>query len=542
VAISVKDTGGTVFTFNGAVQKVTAAGAGAPSFAMEAEDFDETDWVLNEDAAQLTVSTYVGLRTAFGPFPVANATGLKVKSGALPKGMALTGAGGKWWVTGFPTKAAGNTRVVLQAVNGKAAGVTFALNYTILPLPLEATGNFNGVAMVSSATTTNFGAVTVTVSASGKISGKILTQPKTYSFTAAGFDATEAGQFAVTNAQFTANFKKETPIPLMFTVDSSALGMAGLKSVGELPTEIDVEILSRNGWSDKVFAPERETALRLALDYETGLLSKAPGGYYTIALPVNEAFVDEELGGENGLAGTGYLTLTVDKKGKTKVAGKLADGTSVSMAGTLLLFGGQPSLMLYTAPKAYSGGCFMANVGIAREPVTGRVLLEGEALWESKNARATGVQGDGFLLALDVLGGWYSTKATLGQMYANAADGWFAEAQDWIVTVKPDKKGTGFSALPSCGSANNPACLKLSVKTKTGLFTGSFNENVGAKKPASRKLEGVLTPALTAVYGDDSPKELGFSGRGFFLLPQTIPYKYNKSGDFLLTLDCGCGE
>ena len=540
VAISVKDEGGMAIPFSGAVQKVSAVGAGAPNFDMDAGDFTGSGWVFDADAAQLTASTFVGVRTAFGPFPVANATGVKVKSGSLPKGMSLTQADGAWWVSGFPTKDAKNVRVVLQAMNGKAAGVTFALVYTILPLPQEATGTFDGVATVLIAsvvpTQENYGTVTLTVSASGKISGKIVTQPKTYAFSAAGFDAAEGGKFSLTNAQFTARFKKETPIPLELELDlGDGLGWALLRTPSgkEGAEYVQGAYLARDGWADKALASEREAALRLALNYESGLLSKAPGGYYTIALPLSEHFRD------NGLDGTGYLTVTVDKKGKVKAAGKLADGTAVSMATALRLGENmEPYLNLYTAPKAYSGGCFLGGVAIDRELVTGRILANGVASWESRNPRATGVQGEGFYLILEPVGGWYATKDSLRQMYANADDGWFAEAQDWSVEVSANSKGTGFNALPSCKSPDNAPCLKLSVKMKTGVLSGSFSETVGSKK-VTRKLQGVLTPTLTAVHGYEPE---GFSGRGFFLLPQTAPYKYNKSDDFLLMLDCGCGD
>jgi len=545
VAIKVVDEGGTEVTFNGAVQKVTVVGANAPNFdagAMEGA-IDNPDWTLGTDASQLAVTSYIGVRAAFGPFPVVNGSTVRVKSGSLPKGMSLTQADGAWRVAGLPTKTANNVRLVLQAMNGKDAGVTFALVYTILPLPQEAFGNFTGFAKVMSETANDFGSVSLTVSAAGKISGKIVTAPKTYSFTAAGFDTAEDGVFMVTNPQFAATFKKETPIPLELAVVSRDLGEAYLYSAEPEPVMIEARLF-RNGWSDKVLAPKREEALRLALDYPDGALARAPGGYYTMALPVNENYLEHDLGGENGLAGTGYLTLTVDKKGKTKLAGRLADGTAVSMAGALLTVGGYPMLLPYTAPKAYSGGTFVAEIALVRDASTGGVLLHREsmAMWESRNPRATGVQGAGFQLVLNVAGGWYATRDSLRQMYANAAEGgWLADAhQGWDVELTANSKGNGFNALPSCGSADNPACLKIAVKMNTGLITGSFNEDVGAKKPASRKIFGVLTPALTTPDGYGGFE--GLSGAGFYLIPQTAPYKYNQSGNFTLTPDCGCGD
>ena len=526
VGISVSDADSTI-TLNGAAQKITVVGSGAASFDMDSGAINPS-WVLDADAAQLTASTYVGLRTAFGAFPVTGATVVKVKSGSLPSGMSLVNDGGTWWVSGIPTKVAANARVVLQAMNGKDGGTTFALNYTILPLPREAYGTFSGTgAYYQTPFAMGYGLSSLTVSASGKISGKVTVQSLTYSFSAAGYDAFDGDVFVVTNALFVAKYKKET-VPLKLQVNPALPGMAQLGAPDGSGYPVLSGALYRDGWSDSSLAPEREEALRLALNYDSGVLSKAPGGYYTVALPLH--------GGDDagtGLLGTGYLTLTVDKKGKVKTSGKLADGTSVSMSSTLAM----PSttnlnLYLLNAPKAYQGGLLLTIMEFGRDSLTGRILLDGEAFWSNQNPKATSTGG--FALGLDVVGGWYSKTDSLIDMYAS--DGWFAKAQDWEVSVAPNAKGTGFAALPSCGSDDNPACLKLSVKTKTGLFSGSFTETVpGVKKPVTRKLEGVLTPTLT-----DADGLGGISGMGFYLLPQTTPHKFNLSGDFVLEPDCGC--
>ena len=547
VAISVEDLGGTKITLNGAAQKIDVVGTDAPG------------WLLDTETAQITGSTFIGVQTVFGPFAVVNATGVKVKSGALPVGMSLTSVNGAWWVTGVPSKAASNARVVLQAMNGKSGGTTFALNYTVAPLPREVTGTFNGAGQfAASALDTTMGLASLTVSAAGKISGKLTSPQKVYTFSATGFDAAPDGQFVVTNAQFTANAKKEAPVPLNLMVSvEDGLGGAVVWSVAGYEIDDDGEEepvdeggtvepreqvtsqkwlpaieanLYRDGWSDSPLAPAREAALRLALNYNSGALSSAPGGYYTAALSPSR-----NQGTAAGQEGSGFLTMTLDKKGKVKVAGRLADGTSVSLSSALLLSDTAFGLNLFSAPKTYSGGYLLVETGFARDSQTGTILVDGDALWENRNPKATGVQGEGFRLRLEVLGGWYSKKTSLVQMYPAAADGWNAEAQGVEIDLKANKRGTGFDASP-CKSEDNPACLKLSVKMKTGLFKGTLIEAASGKKV---KLLGVLTPALTQVYGYE---QNGFSGKGFFLIPQASPYKHNKSGNFVLWPDCGCGE
>ena len=522
VGIDVRDLNGTGITLNGAAQKIEVVGASAPSFAINGGDITNPDWTLDTDAAQLTVSTYIGLRTAFGPFLVTPNATVKVKSGSLPSGMSLANEGGAWWVKGVPSKVATGGRVVLQAMDGKSGGTTFALNYTILPLPREAYGNFSGTgAYYESMVRYGYGLASMTVSAAGKISGKVVVQSLTYSFSATGYDALVGDEFVITNA--TAKYKKEI-VPLTLKVNSVLPGTA---EIGLVTFPGVTGLLYRDGWSDSSLAPEREDALRLALNYDSGVLSKAPGGYYTIAMPLTGG--DD---GGTGLNGTGYLTLTVDKKGKVKTSGKLADGTSVSMSSMLMMPNTTTlNLCLLNAPKAYQGGLLMTVMGITRDPVTGRVLVNGDALWANQNSKAT--SAGMFNLGLDVVGGWYSKTDSLADMYAT--EGWIATNQNWSVNVAFNAKGTGLNTLPSCGSDDNPACLKLSVKPKTGLFNGSFKETVSGKS-VTRTLQGVLTPALTDVDGLG-----GISGMGFYLIPQTTPHKFNQSGDFILEPDCGCG-
>jgi hypothetical protein len=317
---------------------------------------------------------------------------------------------------------------------------------------------------------------------------------------------------------------------MQMTVNTDAPGITTLTSEVGAPILVDA-VLNRDGWSDKEgLTIEREAAFRLALDYDSGLFSKAPGAYYTLLVKPNTDSTDA------GLAGTGYLTVTVDKKGKVKTAGKLADGTSVSMSSVVQLKAAEPTLVLFNAPRTYSGGCFLAGLTFSREALApGRVLLNGSAQWENRNPRAT--SGGDFSFALDVQGGWYSKKDTLKKMFNND-DGLVASALDWHIDAAFNAKGTGLNALPACkkNPLSNPACLKLSVKPKTGLFSGSFIEEVGGKS-VTRKMQGVLTPALT-----DADGLTGIAGAGYFLIPQTVPFKFNQSGDFMLEPDCGCGD
>ena len=519
VAIKVSD-GTTVIPFNGAAQTFSIVGLNAPSVTG-----DTTDPAFDAYTATLTASTYAGLKTDFGPLAVQNADNLKVKSGSLPAGMSLTkDAVGNWWVSGVPTKTANGARVVLQAVQGKTVGTTLALDYTVLPLPREAFGNYNGwVTFSPDGTDVAYGTATLTVSAAGKITGKLILPSKTYSLAATGYDALTAEGFCLTNG-LVAKAKNES-YPMAFYVSTNAPGAALLLSESGVFPQI-VANLNRDGWTDKEGLTDgRDAALRLALNYAAPNLSKASAGYYTMVLSSTN----------NMLAGSGYLTITIDKKGNVKAAGKLADGTAVSMSSVLLVdeATGTPGLSFATAPKAYSGGFFAVwTTSFAYEAIApGRIQLFGEGLWESSNTKAP------FSIGLDAAGGWYPQNAKLTEMYtwpeAATSTNWFATASAWEgegygIWVNPNAKGTGFNALPKSGP-ENPKGLKLSVVAKTGLFSGSFTEVVG-NKSVTRKVMGVLTPALPNVSDG-----LGIAGAGFYLVPQ------NQSGKFELEVNCGCG-
>ncbi|MCL1921847.1 MAG: thioredoxin family protein [Kiritimatiellaeota bacterium] len=385
---------------------------------------------------------------------------------------------------------------------------------TFSPLPAETLGSFNGWAVVTNGAETAQGLATMTVSASGKISGKLTLPGKTLSFSSPGYDTLADGTLMVA-AGLSATYKKEA-FPLALSVTTNAPGVVAIASAdGTIAAR-----LNRNGWSDKVLSPERDAALRLALNYPAAALSKAPSGYYTLVIPATAETVAA------GLAGTGYLTLTIDKKGKTKAAGKLADGTSVSMSGVVLLDeDNKPYMRIFVSPKAYSGGVFLAPLAVH---FSGCARLSGDALWESRNPKATAVLDEGFRFALPVQGGWYAKTATLRTMYAG--EGFSAEIPDGHVYFAFNAKGTALLAA-TCDE-ENPACLKVAVKSTTGLFSGSYREPPadGAKKGVTRKLFGVLTPALTQDGAD-------FAAAGFIPLPQVSPHKHTQSEAVLLRVE-----
>jgi hypothetical protein len=126
--------------------------------------------------------------------------GWKLAVAGLPAGLKLVQdkTTGAYSVTGIPTKAVTNT-VTFTATNGKEKEVA-TITVSVAALPAWANGTYDGAYYTYDGDETNaMGAVSLTVSAAGKVSGKILTGGKTYSFAAASIEAfdAEAGEFVV---------------------------------------------------------------------------------------------------------------------------------------------------------------------------------------------------------------------------------------------------------------------------------------------------------------------------------------------------------
>ncbi|MCX6986188.1 MAG: hypothetical protein NT118_15780, partial [Lentisphaerae bacterium] len=245
-----------------------------------------------------------------------------------------------------------------------------------------------------------------------------------------------------------------------------------------------------------------------------------PTGYYTATLP------------GNGEYGSGYLALTVDAAGKVKTAGKLADGTVVSLGGTLILDETEPGrvfAVIYASPAAYKDSCLFGLAEFVKGD--GHVfvrLLDGVPfLWENYNPLSTqDYPSNGFARDLGLSGGLYDNMIDLQTYYANGLTvGGINPPPSLFVAVKytdfdpeseaekpPKKTTTVIEEVPDAGVSpdglvlaglaapkadtpkkvidpdtkeffgeynyadlNNPTGLTISFTQATGIFKGSFN-------------------------------------------------------------------
>jgi len=434
-------------------------------------------------------------------------------------------------VYGVPTKACTNTATFTKkigAVTHKASAT-----FVVAGLPYWAVGTFNGRLDDGS------GSATLTVAATGKISGKVVTGGKTWSFSAVGFEAVDETAEEVETLDIVAESKSGS------VVQEVSLAVSAASATGSFG-DLAPMTLWRNGWKDK--------------NATDGL--KPYVGLYTVQL-------------EGDDAGYGYLSLTLDAKGNCKAAGKLPDGTAAS--GTLPLVWDSeadvPFAVWQLAPSAYKGGCVG---GILNWDEEKKVSAEG-VHWTSCAPTASGEYGAGFDRNLSAKGAWYDKLATLASYYNSLT--FNADAPELDVTVKSvdyddggkrvttsettaidasvldcwggltlslDAKGTAF--VVDQGAATRPvqdrdtqewkyegkndAALTFSFTKATGIFKGSFtcwydyvSSMDNTKDPAK---ETVAHTSKKVSY--EGVMVLGDALRGYYLWERTGSYTDEKSG------------
>jgi hypothetical protein len=297
-------------------------------------------------------------------------------------------------------------------------------------------------------------------------------------------------------------------------------------------------------------------------------LAASYAGYYTASLPGTNDY------------GSGYLLLTADKMGGVKTAGKLADGESVSLSGSLILDeAGRVWTVLSATPRAYRGGGLFGVAEFFESGEDAKIALRAldgvPFCWENLNALAARECKTDFHRRPCIDGGWYDTIGNLYRFYEGKKltvgtesmptpeilDGtnrfgsacWNPDGIALRVVTNAQGVMTGLAApkvdtpVKTDGSYDyeNPANavgLTLVWTRSTGVFKGNFKAwfDYGVTHTSKTiSYEGVLTPGR-------SDMSDGSAGRGFFLLSSEgqnrsaydsmKPYSFSGSYDLKILL------
>lgn len=577
--------GGTVTNVSKKAWALATLGADAPGtpVAGGADAWGKPVAYDSASAAATNIALRVGVRAEIA---VADKTATAVKSvaGRLPTGLKVEQdrASKAWFIRGVPTKAGAFEALVQATYRDEATrkavpGTTTAFGFDVAPLGAAA-GTFNGLAATSDTTNgaPRLASIALTAAATGKLSAKVQIAGKSYTFAAAGYEVAE--QEADGSVRLQAELenvakvkvgegREAVTVTVTNTLRCALLASAtNTAAVWRDEPQVDIAFAALPdakgaGFQEDVWYSGRIVRDGAKITDRTELAAwqaeaAAFAGYYTVSLPV-AAITDAP-------RGSGYLTLTLDAKGKAKVAGLLADGTRYTGSATCSLAeedGAAVARVPVFAAKATTafGGWLTLRVGADGVPVVSASLMGDDLLWVNDEPKATREGLEGFETTLHPVGGWYDTVLNLQRAYLESdlsvslpeGDEALEEIRELMalpegyafkarpdgtpVTLNGDKMEvekqkfvTGSDRLKVWEASVNAANVKITFNRKTGLVNGSFDlwyEGVNArgvkeqKSVSGLKHNGVV---LLARDPDDGTLDPDVLSSGFFLAPLKV--------------------
>ncbi|MCL2104747.1 MAG: Ig domain-containing protein, partial [Kiritimatiellaeota bacterium] len=451
----------------------------------------------------------------------------------LPSGLKLNSSSGE--ITGVPKKE-GIYTVTVRATSlaNRKVYTERVFSMVVAPLPARAIGTFDGyLDGEDTHGAVNLGNVTLTASASGKASAKVVAAGHgTQSISIPAWDS-------LSNGVLRATAVSAKGVPLAIGLDTTAeFGTWQLTGVfGGIPALAQRSPLKVKADPDFAIAQEALAAYM---------------GYYTIGIRGDTVL-------EQGPSGTipeglGYLSTTVGTKPTLKFAGRLADGTAISGAYPIA-FGEESAFVSYFTPLYKTEGYHSGLLEI--DPL---LTVTGEGRWTYPGASPTAkapLTADRFTLSLLLSGGPYTPTAATLEAYSQGGPllmfgapeaGYTYTKGTYSVTAGPlglpselsligDKKG--LLILPP----DNPALATFKVTPSTGVFKGKLTVyyeypdegGVLRLKGVSARYQGILTPL-----GDFG------AGAGYYLLDDVwqdisgakpVTYKIKRSAPVVVEAD-----
>lgn len=516
----------------------------------------------------------------------------RLLGGALPKGVSINATTGV--LSGCPTTV-GETTALLQSYNktGKTTtktvngvkkkvttytytyGSTMAVTFKVLPAGTSV-GSFRAVVVENGGTFTGDarrqGYVTFSSTSAGKLTAKLTLAGNAYTFTATGYDEIVDRDDEAEGVQryFRAKLSNTTTINkksyknylTLLVADGPTTNLTALaesagsieKIVMNVPNSKKTSVTPDVVYAGDLYRYNGGTA-------EGAAANASFAGYYTASL-VPEGTVTAADGVP---VGNGYLTFTLTSTGSFKVAGVLADGTSVSCSTTgQLLSDGCFYIPFYAGSTTYSLGGILKLALPEGENATGVLKSSSGLLWTKNAAATTSLDGSGFGFTLQPTGGWYDKVKNLQTYYLNEGfaitagtgedlpAGALASGYSFTTLSTPQDLGAKFTGntfavdayknvknnttgLTDFGDSVNPWNVALKFTRSTGIITGTFNawEWVIKNDLANEYMTKQKTITKLATKGvllfsrdvDEKTLDDNVVAPGFFLMPNTTDSK-----------------
>ena len=267
-------------------------------------------------------------------------------------------------------------------------------------------------------------------------------------------------------------------------------------------------------------------------------------GYYTVSL------VPSAVSADCAPAGRGYLTLTIDTKGKVRVAGQLADGTTkpTGSSAVAICADGSLKIPLFISKSPY---CFGGTLTLVKAADGKYVVDSGTALlWNNDNAALTYLGEEGWRLEILPVGGYFNTVNNLQAYYKTCAFSVstadvsefpteaLAAGYSYVTDMQPnemavDLKGNAFATpkktMVKLGKANdlvasvNPCNVQVKLVRATGLVSGTFSV-WSESGSAQKEITGLKHQGVLILSRDEAaPIDPEIMSAGFFTQKVNLP-------------------